>query len=61
MSAHEAVRLNNELGGRGFQVRVEQGNEPAHFIKIFHGKLIPTIKKLLNENVRCVEMLRAEF
>uniref|UniRef100_U5ETK7 Putative gelsolin n=1 Tax=Corethrella appendiculata TaxID=1370023 RepID=U5ETK7_9DIPT len=39
-SALEAVRLDNELGGKAIQVRVVQGNEPRHFLKIFKGKLI---------------------
>lgn len=38
-SALHAVRLDNELGGKAIQVRVVQGQEPRHFIKIFKGKL----------------------
>lgn len=35
-----AVRLDNELSGSAIQVRVVQGNEPRHFLKVFKGKLI---------------------
>lgn len=38
VAALEAVRLDNEVGGKAIQVRVEQGNEPSHFLKMFHGK-----------------------
>lgn len=40
VSALEAVRMDNELGGHAIQIRVEQGSEPAHFLKIFRGNLI---------------------
>ncbi|XP_014292137.1 gelsolin, cytoplasmic isoform X1 [Halyomorpha halys] len=40
VAALEAVRLDNEVGGKAIQVRVEQGNEPSHFLKIFHGNMI---------------------
>ncbi|XP_055532240.1 gelsolin, cytoplasmic-like isoform X2 [Wyeomyia smithii] len=39
-AALHAVRLDNELNGKAVQVRVTQGNEPRHFLKIFKGKLI---------------------
>lgn len=39
-SAIHAVRLDNELGGAAIQVRVTQGHEPRHFLKIFKGKMI---------------------
>lgn len=39
-SAIHAVRLDNELGGRAVQVRVVQGYEPRHFLRIFQGKII---------------------
>ncbi len=35
-----AVRLDNELGGKAVQVRVIQGREPRHFIKMFGGKMV---------------------
>lgn len=35
-----AVRLDNKLNGSAMQVRVVQGHEPRHFLKIFKGKLI---------------------
>ncbi|GAB0094218.1 Gelsolin [Sergentomyia squamirostris] len=38
-SAIHAVRLDNELGG-AVQVRVVQGHEPRHFLKIFKGKMV---------------------
>lgn len=31
---------NNQLGGMAVQVRVTQGNEPRHFIKMFQGRMI---------------------
>ncbi|XP_039432535.1 gelsolin, cytoplasmic isoform X1 [Culex pipiens pallens] len=39
-AAMHAVRLDNELNGKAVQVRVTQGNEPRHFLKIFKGKMI---------------------
>jgi len=39
-SAIHTVRLDNELGGKAVQVRVTQGNEPRHFLRIFRGKMI---------------------
>ncbi|XP_019529713.3 gelsolin isoform X3 [Aedes albopictus] len=39
-AAMHAVRLDDELNGKAVQVRVTQGNEPRHFLKIFKGKLI---------------------
>ena len=38
-SAIHAVRLDEAVGG-AVQVRVVQGHEPRHFIKIFQGKMI---------------------
>lgn len=38
-SAMHAVRMDNEIGG-AVQVRVVQGNEPRHFLKIFKGRMI---------------------
>ena len=40
-SAIHAARIDNEeLGGRAIQVRVVQGQEPRHFIKMFAGNMI---------------------
>lgn len=39
-SAIHAVRLDNELDGIATQVRVAQGYEPRHFLKIFKGKMV---------------------
>jgi gelsolin len=39
-SAIHTVRLDSELGGRAVQVRVTQGHEPRHFLRIFRGKMI---------------------
>ncbi|XP_057374206.1 gelsolin, cytoplasmic-like [Daphnia carinata] len=39
-SAIHAMRLDNELAGKAVQVRLTQGNEPRHFIKMFKGKMI---------------------
>jgi len=39
-SAIHAARLDGELGGRALQVRVTQGNEPTHFLRLFKGNMI---------------------
>jgi len=40
-SAIEAARIDNdELGGKAIQVRVTQGDEPRHFLKMFGGDLV---------------------
>lgn len=39
-SAINAVRVDDELCGKAVQVRVVQGREPRHFIKMFGGKMI---------------------
>jgi gelsolin len=39
-AAMHAVRLDNELGGVAVQVRVVEGFEPRHFLKIFKGKMV---------------------
>ena len=40
-SAIHAARIDNEdLGGSAIQVRVVQGQEPRHFIKMFSGNMV---------------------
>lgn len=39
-SALWAVKLDEEVGGRAVQVRVVQGLETQHFLKIFKGKMV---------------------
>jgi len=40
-SALHAARIDNEeLGGKAIQVRVVQGDEPRHFIKMFKGNMV---------------------
>jgi len=39
-AAIHAVRLDNELNGKAVQVRVVEGFEPRHLLKIFKGKLV---------------------
>ena len=34
------VKMDNELDGKAVQVRVVQGREPRHFIKMFNGKMV---------------------
>ena len=34
------MKLDDEVGGKAIQVRVVQGKEPRHFIKMFGGKMI---------------------
>jgi len=38
-SAIHTVRLDSELGGKAVQVRVTQGHEPRHFLRIFRGNM----------------------
>ncbi|CAM1301688.1 Gel (predicted) [Pycnogonum litorale] len=39
-SAIHAVHLDDKVQGKAVQVRVVQGNEPQHFLRIFKGKMI---------------------
>ena len=39
-SAINAIKLDDDVGGKAIQVRVVQGQEPRHFIKMFGGKMI---------------------
>ncbi|XP_071551648.1 gelsolin, cytoplasmic isoform X2 [Panulirus ornatus] len=39
-SAIHTVRLDNELNGKAVQVRVVQGYEPAHFLRVFKGRMV---------------------
>ncbi|XP_076311001.1 gelsolin, cytoplasmic-like isoform X1 [Tachypleus tridentatus] len=39
-SAILTVKMDNELGGKAVQVRVVQGSEPQHFLRIFKGKMV---------------------
>ena len=34
------MKLDDEVGGKAIQVRVVQGKEPRHFIKMFGGKMV---------------------
>lgn len=34
------MKLDNEVGGKAVQVRITQGNEPRHFLKMFKGRMI---------------------
>ena len=43
-SAIHAVRMDDELGGKAVQVRVTQGNEPRHFLRIFKGLYVKYIE-----------------
>lgn len=36
-SAIHTVRMDSKLGGKAVQVRVTQGHEPRHFLRIFKG------------------------
>ncbi|XP_037922768.1 gelsolin isoform X3 [Hermetia illucens] len=42
-AALHAYKLDDELNGTAVQVRVTQGFEPRHFLKVFQGKLITFI------------------
>ncbi|XP_043235467.1 gelsolin, cytoplasmic-like isoform X3 [Amphibalanus amphitrite] len=39
-SALQAVKMDDELGGKAVQVRISQGEEPRHFLMLFKGKMI---------------------
>lgn len=39
-AAMNAVRLDNELNGKAIQIRVVQGHEPRHFLRMFKGKMV---------------------
>ena len=39
-SAIHAVKLDDDLGGKAVQVRVVQGQEPRHFLKMFQGQMV---------------------
>lgn len=60
------VKMDNELGGAAIQVRVVQGHEPRHFLKIFKGKLISFIDddssstKLFRVRGFCADDVRAD-
>lgn len=63
----ETVRLDNELNGAAVQVRVAQGSEPRHFLKIFKGKFITYFDDDSSRNTRlfrvrgtCAEDVRAD-
>lgn len=38
-SAIQALRMDNELGGKAIQIRVTQGHEPTHFLRLFKGSV----------------------
>ncbi|XP_037093391.1 gelsolin, cytoplasmic-like isoform X3 [Pollicipes pollicipes] len=39
-SALQAVKMDDDLGGKAVQVRVSQGEEPRHFLMLFKGKMV---------------------
>ena len=39
-SAIHAIKLDDEVHGKAIQVRVVQGKEPRHFVKMFQGKMV---------------------
>lgn len=60
------MQLDNELKGIATQIRVAQGHEPRHFLKIFKGKLISYIgdgstdeTKLFRVRGTCADDVRA--
>lgn len=38
-AALKAVEMDEQYGGLPVQIRVVEGKEPKHFLKLFHGKL----------------------
>uniref|UniRef100_A0AAG5DQQ6 Gelsolin-like domain-containing protein n=1 Tax=Anopheles atroparvus TaxID=41427 RepID=A0AAG5DQQ6_ANOAO len=69
-SAIHAVRMDNELDGKAILVRVAQGNEPRHFMKLFRGRMVTFLgdyDKAAEDNTRvfrvrgtCADDVRAE-
>lgn len=61
-----AVRLDHELNGQAVQVRITQGHEPRHFLKVFKGKLVTYIQndagdsKLFRIRGTCAEDVSAD-
>lgn len=60
-------QLDRELNDAALQVRIAQGNEPRHFLKIFKGKLITYInddstesKHLFRIRGTCADDVRAD-
>lgn len=59
------MQLDNELKGIATQIRIAQGHEPRHFLKIFKGKLISYIgdgsdeTKLIRVRGTCADDVRA--
>lgn len=61
------MQLDNELNGVATQIRVAQGHEPRHFLKIFKGKLVFYIEdgssdaaKLFRVRGTCADDVRAD-
>lgn len=60
------MQLDNELYGAAIQVRVAQGHEPRHFLKVFKGTLVTYIDDstegvhLFRVRGTCAEDVRAD-
>ncbi|XP_050081453.1 gelsolin isoform X1 [Anopheles maculipalpis] len=69
-SAMHAVRMDDELNGKAILVRVAQGNEPRHFMKLFKGRMVTFLgdhdkqaaddTKLFRVRGTCSDDVRAE-
>ncbi|KFB47218.1 hypothetical protein ZHAS_00015242 [Anopheles sinensis] len=69
-SAIHAVRMDDEMDGKAILVRVAQGNEPRHFMKLFKGRMVTFLgdyDKAAEESTRlfrvrgtCADDVRAE-
>uniref|UniRef100_A0A182N393 Gelsolin-like domain-containing protein n=1 Tax=Anopheles dirus TaxID=7168 RepID=A0A182N393_9DIPT len=69
-SAMHAVRMDDELAGKAILVRVAQGNEPRHFMKLFKGRMVTLLgdhdkqaaddTKLFRIRGTCADDVRAE-
>ncbi|XP_035894130.1 gelsolin-like isoform X3 [Anopheles stephensi] len=69
-SAMHAVRMDDELNGKAILVRVAQGNEPRHFMKLFKGRMVTLLgdhdnqpadgTKLFRVRGTCSDDVRAE-
>ncbi|XP_040164553.1 gelsolin-like isoform X1 [Anopheles arabiensis] len=57
-SAMHAVRMDDELNGKAILVRVAQGNEPRHFMKLFKGRMVTLLGDYGKQSVEDTKLFR---
>ena len=57
-SAMHAVRMDDELNGKAILVRVAQGNEPRHFMKLFKGRMVTLLGDYGNQSAEDTKLFR---